>query len=192
MNTLKIILGSSSKFRQRVFAKITPTFESLSPDIDEKTIRDEDPKTLTRMIAHAKADALLPKIHEPAVLVTADQIVVVNGHVREKPRDEEECRAFLHSYNDQPVEVVNGIVATHTQTGMRAEGNDVVRIQFKHIPEAVIEQLILEGDVMHCAGGLRAEHPALQNSIASMDGTVESLRGVPLELTKRLIKQVES
>lgn len=38
------------------------TFTTMSPDIDEYSIRDPDPKKLTLLIAEAKADALLPQV----------------------------------------------------------------------------------------------------------------------------------
>ena len=43
------------------------------------TTRSEDPGALTLALAHAKADALLPQIHEPALLITSDQVVVWQG-----------------------------------------------------------------------------------------------------------------
>ncbi len=39
-------------------------FSRMSPDIDEKALRDEDPAHLVLLIARAKAQALLPKAHE--------------------------------------------------------------------------------------------------------------------------------
>lgn len=188
---MKIILGSSSKFRQRVFSKVTPDFTSLAPDFDEKSIRDPDSKQLTIKLAHAKADSLVLQVHEPSLLVTADQVVVINGEIREKPIDEEQARAFLRSYNEQPVQVVNGVVVTNTQTGKRVGGNDVVNLHFKTIPEEIINQLIAEGEVLHCGGALKAEHPALQPYLLERQGSDESLQGVPIELIKQLIEAVE-
>jgi septum formation protein len=188
---MQVILGSGSKFRRAVFSKIVPDFEMMSPDIDEQAIRDEDPEILTRLIANAKADELLPDITEPSILITADQVVMVNDEMREKPRSEEECKAFLRSYSRQPIRVVNGVVVVNTQTGKRAEGNDTVKLTFQEIPEDVIDTLIEEGDVLHCSGGLKAEHPLLQDSIVSQIGSDESLQGVPVELIKRLMKEVQ-
>ncbi|MBU1126361.1 MAG: Maf family protein [Patescibacteria group bacterium] len=187
---MNIILGSSSKFRKAAFAKVTPKFETMSPEIDEKAIRDSDPQALTLKIARAKAAALLSLIADEAILVTADQVVVINGEIREKPDDEDECRRFLRSYNDQPIEVVNGVVVTNTKTNARAEGNQVTHIQFRQIPETVIDKLIQEGHVLSCSGGLKAEHSDMQSYIESIDGTADDLQGVPVELIKRLMTQI--
>ncbi len=162
----------------------------MSPEIDEKAIRDSDPQVLTIKIAQAKATELLGHITESVILVTADQIVLINGEIREKPKDENECRAFLASYDDQPVEVINGVVVTNTLTGKQAVGNQIVHIKFKQIPASVIDSLIAAGDVFYCSGGLKAELPVMQAYIESIDGTAEDLQGVPVGLTKKLIKTV--
>ncbi len=56
---MEIVLGSSSKWRKEVLRSMGYTFTTMSPDIDEKAIRDADPHILTLKIARAKAEALL-------------------------------------------------------------------------------------------------------------------------------------
>ena len=99
MQSLPIILGSSSIWRKQVLTNLGYKFTTMSPDIDEKAIRynwryyftvltlfrDPDPTKLTLMIANAKADALLSKVTEPSILITSDQVIVCNGVIREKP-----------------------------------------------------------------------------------------------------------
>lgn len=59
---MRVILGSSSPWRKEVLKILGYEFDCMSPDIDEKSIRDSDPHKLTLKIAHAKADALLPQV----------------------------------------------------------------------------------------------------------------------------------
>lgn len=49
---------------------------SMAPDIDEKAIRHEDPYFMPTLIARAKADALLERVNIPALIITADQVVL--------------------------------------------------------------------------------------------------------------------
>ena len=69
-------------------------FEIMSPDIDEKAIRSKNPEDLVMAIANAKADALVSKIKEPAILITSDQVVLCKDKIREKPVGEKEAREF--------------------------------------------------------------------------------------------------
>ena len=100
----RLILGSSSKFRQKLWLAHFPGESDFrSPDIDEKAIRHTDAKTLTLLIANAKADALATSLlsEEPldALLVCLDQVVCCEGSIREKPETAAEARKFLNSYS---------------------------------------------------------------------------------------------
>lgn len=57
-----------------VHGSLPVQFSTASPDIDEKAIRDPDPRKMCADIARAKARALLESLEKPGILVTADQV----------------------------------------------------------------------------------------------------------------------
>jgi septum formation protein len=185
---MRIILGSQSPGRRELLAAMGYGFAVMPAHIDERAIRSEDPGALTLALAHAKADALLPKIHAPALLITADQVVVWRGTIREKPAHAEEARAFLRGYAEGPAETVTAVVVTHTATGVRQQGVDVAKVWFRRIPEEVIAQVIARGEVFAHAGGFSITDPLLEASIERVDGTTDSVIGLPTALTRRLIR----
>src|SRR5262249_56962971 len=119
---MHIILGSQSLGRRELLSAMGYVFAVMPAHIDERAIRSADPGALTLALAHAKADALLPQIHEPALLITADQVVVWRGTIREKPAHAEEARAFLRGYAEGQAETVTAVGVTHTATGGRRRG----------------------------------------------------------------------
>lgn len=189
---MKIILGSSSKSRQKILKEMGYDFEIMSPDIDEKAIRHEDPTELVLAIARAKAEALKSKVTEPTVLITSDQVTVWNGEIREKPETEDEARRFLTSYAEYPAETVTAVVVTDTKTGKQLEGVDIAKMYFKPIPEDIVEKLIEEGDVMWCSGGFIGEHELLQPYIEKLEGDIDSIMGLPKKLTKALLDEISA
>ncbi len=92
---MKIILGSKSSGRRLVMDELKKelgiSYEIMSADIDEKTIRSHDPKELTLLIAKAKSEALRGKISEPIILITADTVIVQYGILMEKPISRDCC-----------------------------------------------------------------------------------------------------
>jgi len=188
---MKIILGSQSKGRRGVMASMGFQFETMSSSIDEKAIRFADPQRLTLALANAKADALLPKILEPAILITSDQVVVWNGKILEKPANEVEAREFLQGYAIHPPQTVTAVVAVNTVTKERREGVDMAKVIFKEIPESVIEEIIKEGDIFTRAGGFSIEDPKLKDYIVKIEGAIDSIIGLPKKLTAQLIKGVQ-
>ena len=166
-------------------------FLIMSPDIDEKAIRNEDPMQLVLSIAQAKADELLKQITGSSILITSDQVILWNNQIREKPENEKEARLFLKSYSDHVAETITSVVVTNIESKKQVKGVDVVKIYFKPIPDNVIDDLIEDGEIMWCAGGFMVEHELLKPFIDSMEGSIDSVMGLPKKLTKELIEKVE-
>ena len=188
---MKLILGTASKQRRDVFEKMGyKEFEVLAADIDERVIRLEDPKELTIALAKAKAKAIMQRIDEPAILITADQVISWANTIREKPQSREEAKEFLMSYHQVPAFIVNGVVVTNTESGKQAQGNDYTKVVFDKIPEDVAEEMVEELDVFTWAGGFAVKEPAFKPYIKNLEGLAGSSRGLPEKLTKELIAEV--
>jgi len=188
----EIILGSSSKWRKKVIESLGyNNIRTLSPDIDEKAIRDPDAVQLTLKLARAKAAALLQKIppNSNVLIITADQVILCNGEIREKPRDAEECRNYLRSYAQYPAQCVNGVVVTNVRTGRQVQGTDIATQYFRPLSEEAIEELIRKGDVLHCAGGFTVE--CMEPYLLRCEGETEAVIGLPKSLTLRLLKEAQ-
>ncbi|MDP2629959.1 MAG: Maf family protein [Candidatus Uhrbacteria bacterium] len=187
---MKIILGSQSASRKRTLEEHGIVFEVMSPNIDEKEIRDTDPQMLVLKIARAKADALLSKIFEPALLITSDQVVVCGGEFLEKPVSAEEARRFFELYTHNPPLTITAVVVTNTATGKRREGIDSSRVWFGLMPQAVIEQVIEDGSVFAWAGGYNIIGPLFIPYIEKVEGDPEGICGLPWKLTERLLDEL--
>ncbi len=118
---MKILLGSQSSFRRKLMAQIAAelgaTFETTTADIDEKAIRDPDPKALVVKLALAKADAILARGDLDAdILITGDQVVVWQGQILEKPVDEADACRMLRGYRGTSVEIIAAIAVRNLRT----------------------------------------------------------------------------
>jgi septum formation protein len=186
---MRIILGSRSKGRMEVLKGMGCRFETMAADIDEKAIRHDDPRTITLLLARAKAKALLPRLRS-GLLITSDQVVVCNGRVLEKPANSGEAREHLEGYAEFPAETITAVVVTDAATLSRSEGVDVAKVIFRRIPPDVVEGLIRSGEILDHAGAFSIEDPLLQDYIVRIEGEPESVMGLPKEMTKRLIEEI--
>ena len=191
---MKIILGSSSAGRKLIMNELSKelgfTFEIMSPDIDEKSIRHNKPSDLVMAIANAKADALVLKINEPSILICSDQVVLYDNQIREKPIDENEAREFLQSYTNIHPETIGAIVVVNTENGKRACAIQVSKIHFKHLPEEIISGHIKSGLALSGAGGFSIHDPILEDYIDYVEGGFDSATGLSKELVKKLVAEV--
>jgi septum formation protein len=190
---MKLILGSSSKYKKGILEKAGYTFETINPDVDEMSIRSDDYYQLPLLLAQAKANSLMSKVADAAILISADIVVICDGKLYEKPESADEVRAWLKKYGDgYPAETACGMVVVNTETGKRAEGIDICKVYFSPLPREVVEEFILNGDPFSKAGGFSIQYPALRQHIHKVEGTSESITGMPLHLLEKLLAQVSS
>ncbi|CAI5474789.1 unnamed protein product [Closterium sp. Yama58-4] len=203
MKNCQIILGSSSQSRQQVLREIGVPFEIMKPGIDEEAIRSADPIELVSLLSHAKADALLAKLEAegrtfpetadvPTLLITADQVVVHEDRILEKPLSEAEAREFIRGYSRAPARTVGAVLVTNLNSGRQAAAVDVAEVHFRPIPDAVVDQLVAEGDIFYCAGGLMVEHPLVAPLVEKMVGGIDAVMGLSKATTVALMQQVAS
>ncbi|HLD21587.1 MAG TPA: Maf family protein [Patescibacteria group bacterium] len=188
---MHIILGSQSHGRQKILREMGVEFEVMASNIDEKTIRFNDPKQLTLALAHAKAEALLPNISQNAILITSDQVVVCHNQILEKPENEQEERIFLRMYKTHPAQTVTAVVVTNTATRVQRSGVDIATVYFQPIPEHIITQLIAEKNVFTQAGGFSIDDPLVKPYIERIEGSRSSIIGLPDVLTRQLMIDVQ-
>lgn len=187
---MKIILGSSSASRQKILRELGIEFEIIKPDIDEKAIRRETPEELVLAIAEAKMDAVLSKVDEPAIVITSDQVISVNGTVFEKPVSIEEARTMLRAYRTNPPAAPVAVVVANTATGQRLSAVDVPVSYFSEIPETLIEELSNDPTIVSYAGALCIEDPRVKPFVSRLDGDLDSFEGMPKRLLLDLLNRV--
>ncbi|PAN43019.1 hypothetical protein PAHAL_8G204700 [Panicum hallii] len=192
----KLILGSSSVARKHILEEMGLEFQVMTADIDEKSIRRENPDDLVMVLAEAKADAIMSRLNiadyqkegsQPTLLITSDIVVVHEGIIREKPTTKEEARQFLKGYSGGHVSTVGSVVVTNLTTGKRLGSLDKAEVYFHDIPDEVIENLIDEGVVFRVAGGLLLEHPLTLPFVEAVVGSSDSVMGLSKEIANKLI-----
>ena len=143
---LPIVLGSSSQSRKDVL-KGHLNFTTVSPNIDEKSIRHQDPSVLTLLIANAKMAAIEAKCPN-SIVICLDQVVVVNGNILEKPETKEEAKQFINLYSKYPAICISGLVVKNTESGEKRQCNVTATQAFKEskIPDNVIDQIVEKGN----------------------------------------------
>mmetsp|Transcript_6198 Transcript_6198/g.14896 ORF Transcript_6198/g.14896 Transcript_6198/m.14896 type:complete len:208 (-) Transcript_6198:46-669(-) len=148
-------------------------------------------------VARAKVEALLPRLREtsqseketPHLLVTADQVIVFEDAIREKPAGPEQALEFLLSYGftGSPAECVTCVAVCCVESGICIDGVDVAKQYFHPVPQHVAESVVAKGQVLQCAGSFAVEEPLLQPFLGEREGEFESVQGMPIELTRTLL-----
>ena len=186
---MKLILGSQSKGRSQVLRNAGYSFSVLVPSINEKAIRSDNFKDMTLLIAQAKAQALLPQISEPALLITADHVMVWNGELREKPQSIDEAKKFLETYSNNSALSISSVVVTNTETHKQEFGTDMSKVFFKEIPTDVITEILQEEDTLSMSGALNIDDVRIAPYIDRIEGDRDSVIGLPMKLLNKLFSE---
>lgn len=188
---MKIILGSSSVPRQQVLKDLGYEFEVVKPDLDEKTIRRDNPRDLVLALANAKADNVINKIKEDAIVITADSIVLVGDEIREKPTSKEEAYNFLQEVSDGvPQTLVSALAVVNTATGKRLAGVDEGTVIFAAIPKEDIKEFVESGQTFNHAAGFAIQNPIFYNHIKEIKGEFETIAGISKSLVQKFLKDI--
>ena len=112
----KLLLASGSPRRAEILRAVGWSFEALATNIDETMRVGEKAEDAVQRLAQGKAEAAA-KLNPSALVLGADTTVVVDGHILEKPRDEEDARRMLRLMSERWHEVLTGVADVNEQFG---------------------------------------------------------------------------
>jgi septum formation protein len=112
---MNIILGSSSPRRERILKGIFDGIRILVPDIEEIILENETPLRHAERVSMEKAEKINSMITDgllPALTITCDTIVTIDGMIIGKPSGFEDGMRILGLLNGRTHNVISGITMT--------------------------------------------------------------------------------
>lgn len=182
---MRLILASSSLYRQDMLKRLALPFTAIAPEVDESPLPGEAPAALAMRLARAKA-AAVAQAHPGAVVVGADQVATFDGQAVGKPGDHERAMAQLQMLSGRSVEFHSALCVTD---GAREETADVITVcRFRELTREEIEHYLLHERPYDTAGSAKAEGLgiALMDAMHSDDPT--AIIGLPLIALSRMLR----
>jgi len=109
LNTINIILASSSPRRQQFFKEMDLHYTIRLKEIEEIYPEHLQAEEITNFLAELKANAFENELEENDVLVTSDTIVWLNGKALGKPKDYDDAFKMLQQLSNQTHEVITSV-----------------------------------------------------------------------------------
>jgi septum formation protein len=185
---MNIILGSSSPRRKSILGGLVDSFLVMPPSIDETHFPDESPKTFAVRIADKKCRTILESgaiDAYPALVITADTIVTIDGRIIGKPSDFDDAVRMISELNGRTHRVITGL----TLSAMKKRGDGHRSLTGCEVTEVTFRQLDRDGIVgylnaieYHDKAGSYAiqEHGGM--IVEGYRGSVSNIIGFPLRL----------
>jgi septum formation protein len=185
--TRQLILGSTSRYRRELLARLNTPFTVVGPNVDETPAEHEAPHALALRLALAKARAVAA-LHPEAVVIGSDQVADLNGMPLGKPGTHERAVLQLQRMRGQTVVFQTAVAVVCAATQFEEVDLAAVKVQFRDLSDAEIESYLRTEQPYDCAGSAKSEGLgiALLESIDNDDPT--ALVGLPLIRTCRMLR----
>ena len=178
---MDVILGSQSPRRRELMAGLDIPFIAITIDADESYPSDLREGDIPRYISRAKAQAYLPKLKANQLLITADTIVWLDGHMLGKPHDEEEAVAMLHRLSGRTHQVYTAV--THAQQGSELETLvDRTDVTFATLTDEEIRHYVNKYKPLDKAGSYGVQEWIGYVACTEMKGSYFNVMGFPTHL----------
>jgi septum formation protein len=173
----KLVLASTSPYRQALLARLGLPFTTLAPNVVESARAGERPDALAARLALAKAET----VAAPGMIVVgSDQVAALGDRILHKPGTHAVALEQLLACQSRVVEFHTAVAIVDTALQRRWQTVDRTSVRFGQLPAAALDRYLRLEQPYDCAGGFKAEGLgiALFEHIDSTDPT--ALIGLPL------------
>ena len=183
-----LILGSTSRYRRELLARLRVPFDVVSPDVDETPLTGEAPQALAARLALAKAKAVAA-LHPQAVVIGSDQVADLNGEPLGKPGTHERAVLQLQRMRGQTVIFQTAVSVVCIESQFEQTELAQIKVHFRNLSDTEIEAYLRAEEPYDCAGSAKSEGLgiALLDAIDNDDPT--ALIGLPMIRTARLLRE---
>lgn len=179
----RLILGSSSRYRQELLARLGLPFTVCTPDIDESPRAGEAPEATAQRLAREKAHAVARQ-NPGCLVIGSDQVATLDGAQIGKPGTHENALRQLQTMRGRRVIFHTALCLWD---GRKETSDDAAQLEciptfvtFRDLPDTELDAYLRIEQPYDCAGSAKNEGLgiALLEKIESTDPT--ALTGLPL------------
>lgn len=179
----QLILGSSSKYRKELLARLRIPFDVIAPEIDEEPRPGETPDQTALRLAREKAAAIAA--HAPnSLVIGSDQVATLDGEQIGKPGSHGNAMRQLQKMRGRLVVFHTALCLWDGRESSPQNAAQLENVQtfvtFRDLPDHELDAYLRIEQPYDCAGSAKNEGLgiALIEKIESSDPT--ALTGLPL------------
>lgn len=174
---MRLVLASTSPARRALLDQVGLAYEAIAPEIPEPLLPGLSPAEQAEALAEAKARAVAARAPD-AVVIGADQLLVLDGQPFGKPADEAAAREQLRRLSGRAHELVTGLSILAPGHAPVRE-HEVTRLWLRPLPDAELSAYLATGEWRGCAGSYRIEGRGLA-LMERIEGDHENILGLPM------------
>ncbi len=174
----KIILASASPRRAELLDTAGIRFETVPGELEEIYQPGETPAEHVLRLATEKALEVAGK-SEGRFFIGADTIVLCDGEIMGKPKDQSDAERMLAKLSGNVHEVITGFTVYDKEVNSAIDGTVSTRVYFKPLHKEEIDAYIETGCPFDKAGAYAIQGGAAY-MIRKIEGSYTNVVGLPL------------
>ena len=182
-----LILGSTSRYRKELLARLCIPFQVEAPEVDETPLAQEAPEDLALRLALAKARAVANK-YPDAVVIGSDQVADLDGEPLGKPGNHTNAVKQLKRMRGKTVIFQTALSVVCVATGFEQTDLAAVKVTFRDLTDAEIESYLKAEEPYDCAGSAKSEGLGIALLAAIDNDDPTALIGLPLIRTCHMLR----
>ena len=180
MKSYQLILASQSPRRKELLEGLgIPFCVRVIEGLDESFPEDLPIEDIPVYISKQKASVYAKCIAEDEVVLTADTVVVCQGQVLGKPKDEDDARRMLNLLSGRTHEVITGVTVKTREE--EKSFSVVTEVQFKSLTPQEIDFYIRRFKPFDKAGAYGIQEWIGYIGVISIHGSYFNVMGLPVQ-----------
>ncbi len=185
-----LILASMSPRRKKLLEQLGFEFLVIPSDVDENGFsKDVGPADYAKHLAYRKAYDIASKTKEPAIVLGADTIVVLDGMIINKPVDAADAARMLRMLSGRTHSVYSGISIVESITMRNYSDVQKTDVTFRDLGDDEIDAYVGSGSPLDKAGAYGIQDDFGAVFVSHINGCYYNIVGLPLELLYSSLKK---
>ena len=193
---IQLVLASASPRRQELLRNAGIPFTVCPSNIPEAPLAGESPRECAERLAREKAVAV-SRQHPANFVLGADTIVVVDGEILGKPRDEADAMRMLRLLSGRIHQVITGVCLVgpslrtgnqKLETGFEDTRSETTLVTMASLTDEDIRSYVATGEPMDKAGAYAIQGNA-SRWIPRIEGDYFNVVGLPVALVYSMLKE---
>jgi septum formation protein len=186
MSNFKLILGSKSPRRQALIKELGFPVEIRTKEVEEIYPDDLPSTEVPEYLAKLKAGPLIDSLSDDEILVTSDTIVLLDGKVVGKPKDESDAKKMIAKLSGSTHTVITGVCLTSQNEQHTFSSH--TKVFFSELSQEEINHYVETYKPLDKAGSYGIQEWIGYIGVSKIEGCYYNVMGLPLHDLYRELK----
>lgn len=191
----QIILASESPRRRQLLSEAGFSFDVVPVKVSEIPDKNLNVNDQILDIAGRKSRAAFTQLKssrkDDFIVIAADTEVIFGGGPLGKPSDAADAFRVLRLLSGKVHQVITAVVMIESRSSKVLSQTETTQVYFKNLSDDEIREYIATGEPMDKAGSYGIQGRG-GKFVEKIEGPFDNVVGLPMDLVKRMLKEISS